>query len=357
MIEHAQRSHARLSASRAERFMLCPGSVKLESRMPWEPPGEAAQIGTAIHELSEAMLRGDALNPADYPDEHWNMANEYAEFVNGLCVQPKRKLIEVNLDEGLKSLHPALGGTADAVLTEKRTLHVVDLKTGRIPVSAHNNKQMLTYALGAMRQFGAPADIEVAMHIFQPRTGHNVWVTDGLTVIAHGHELKVAAEAALSDDAPINPGGSQCQWCRAKPICPALRERVQDAARTEFNTAAPNASAEGADMDEDATEAPDVTAEVLEEAQLAILWGESVVSAAKQQLTAGKPIEGWQLRAGRKTRFWRDEAMVREALKDHPEAFDVRSPSAVAKLGIELSDDLVGVKESAPSLVRAKASE
>lgn len=337
--------------------MLCPASVKLESRMPYEPPGEAAQIGTAIHELSEAMLRGDALNPADYPDDHWNMANEYAEFVNGLCVQPKRKLIEVNLDAGLKSLHPALGGTADAVLTEKRTLHVIDLKTGRIPVSAHHNKQMLTYALGAMRQFDAPADIEVAMHIFQPRTGHNVWVTDGLTVIQHGHELKVAAEAALGDDPPINPGGAQCQWCRAKPICPALRERVQDAARTEFITAKPNAAAEGADMDEDATEAPDVTTEVLEEAQLAIMWGESVVSAAKQQLTAGKSIEGWQLRAGRKTRFWRDEAMVREALKEHPEAFDVRSPSAVAKLGIELSDDLIGVKDSAPSLVRAKASE
>jgi hypothetical protein len=178
-----------------------------------------------------------------------------------------------------------------------------------------------------------------------------------VTVLSHGHELKAAAEAALSDDAPITPGGSQCQWCRAKPICPALRERVQDAARTEFNTAAPNASAEGADLDDSATEAPDITADVVEDAQLAIAWGESVINAAKQQLTAGKPIEGWQLRAGRKTRFWRDEEMVREALKDHPEAFDVRSPSAVAKLGIELSDDLVGFKESAPSLVRAKASE
>ena len=357
VIAHAQRAHARLSASRAERFMLCPGSVKLESRMPWEPPGEAAAIGTAIHELSEAILRGDAVNPADYADEHWNMATEYAEFVNNLCEAPRRKLIEVNLDAGLQSLHPALGGTADAVLTEKRTLHVVDLKTGRIPVSAHNNKQMLTYALGAMRQFEAPADIDVAMHIFQPRTGHNVWVTDGLTVIKHGHELKAAAEAALGDDPPINPGGSQCQWCRAKPICPALRERVQDAARTDFSTAKPNATVEGADFDEDATEAHDITADVVEDAQLAIAWGESVINAAKQQIANGRDIEGWQLRKGRQTRFWRDEAMVREALKAHPEAFDLRSPTAVAKLGIELSDDLVGVKESAPSLVRAKASE
>ena len=96
---------------------------------------------------------------------------------------------------------------------------------------------------------------------------------------------------------------------------------------------------------------------VVEDAQLAIAWGESVISAAKQQISNGRDIEGWQLRKGRQTRFWRDEAMVREALKSHPEAFDLRSPSAVAKLGIELSDDLVGVRESAPSLVRAKASE
>ena len=59
MIEHTQRKHARLSASRTERFMACPGSVLLENQMPYEPPCEAAETGTRIHELGERLLSGE----------------------------------------------------------------------------------------------------------------------------------------------------------------------------------------------------------------------------------------------------------------------------------------------------------
>ena len=58
-MQHTERKHARLSASRAERFMTCPGSVRLEAQMPYEPAGEAAAIVKHIHELSEKLLRGE----------------------------------------------------------------------------------------------------------------------------------------------------------------------------------------------------------------------------------------------------------------------------------------------------------
>jgi hypothetical protein len=138
-MNHVIRKHARLSASKAERFMTCPGSYRLESQMPNEPAGEAAAIGTAIHELSEAMMRGDDLIQADYPDEHWEMATDYVRFIDTLVENPRKKLIEVNVDNGLKSLHQALGGTADAVLVDGNHLHVVDLKTGRVAVDAEGN--------------------------------------------------------------------------------------------------------------------------------------------------------------------------------------------------------------------------
>ena len=129
-MQHETRKHARLSASRTDRFMQCPGSYRLESLMPYEPAGEAAAIGTAIHELSEIILSGNAV-PADTDKDHVAMAQLYADFVNNLVESPRKKLIEVNLDEGLKSLHPALGGTADAILVDGDHLHVVDLKTDR----------------------------------------------------------------------------------------------------------------------------------------------------------------------------------------------------------------------------------
>jgi hypothetical protein len=306
--------------------------------MPYEPPGEAAAIGTAIHELSEAMLRGDALNQADYEDSHWNMASSYVKFINELIENPRKKLIEVNVDDGLKSLHQALGGTADAVLVDGNHLHVIDLKTGRVPVEAENNRQLLTYAVGVMRKFNAPKDITCTMHIFQPMVGHSSWTVDGARLIQHGVDLQQAATLALSYDAPTNPSPDACKYCRAKTICPSIRQKVQDNARKEFST--------------DTT----VTPEMLDLAAIATSWAEAVQEAAKQQIKEMKTIEGWALRPGRKTRFWKAEAMAIEALKDHPEAFDLKSPSAIEKLGISVSAELIGEKQAAESLVRAKPS-
>jgi len=306
--------------------------------MPEEPPGEAAAIGTMLHELAEAMLRGDALNQSDYEDSHWNMASSYVKFINELIENPRKKLIEVNVDDGLKSLHQALGGTADAVLVDGNHLHVIDLKTGRVPVEAENNRQLLTYAVGVMRKFKAPKDITCTMHIFQPMVGHSKWTVDGARLIQHGVDLQEAATLALSYGAPTNPSPDACKYCRAKTICPSMRQKVQDNARKEFS--------------EDTT----VTPEMLDLAAIATAWAEAVQDAAKQQLKQDKPIQGWTLRPGRKTRFWKAEAMAIEALKDHPEAFDLKSPSAIEKLGISVSQELIGEKQAAESLVRAKPS-
>ena len=334
-MQHVTRKHARLSASRTDRFMSCPGSYRLESLMPYEPAGEAAAIGTAIHELSEIILSNGQI-PAGTDPDHIAMAQAYADFVNTLVETPRKKLIEVNLDDGLKSLHPALGGTADAVLVDGDHLHVVDLKTGRVAVDATDNKQLLTYALGAMRQFKAPERITCTMHIFQPRVGHSKWTVTGQDLVDHGNKLKAAAELALSSDAPTSPSPDACRYCKAKTICPSMREKVQEAARSDFMP--------------DTT----VTPEMLDDAALVAAWAEMVQSAAKTQITNGQAITGWTMRAGRKTKFWKDEAMVREAFKDNKDAWELKSPSAVLKLGVEVSEDLVGEKSAAPSLSRSK---
>lgn len=334
-MQHETRKHARLSASRTDRFMSCPGSYRLESLMPYEPAGEAAAIGTAIHELSEIILSGNQV-PANTDKDHVAMAQAYADFVNTLVENPRKKLIEVNLDDGLKSLHPALGGTADAVLVDGDHLHVIDLKTGRVAVDATDNKQLLTYALGAMRQFKAPSHITCTMHIFQPRVGHSKWTVTGQELIDHGARLKAAAELALTSDAPTSPSPDACRYCKAKTICPSMREKVQTAARSDFMP----------DMT--------VTPDMLDDAVLVAAWAEMVQAAAKTQIAEGKAITGWTMRAGRKTKFWKDEALVMQAFKDNDQVWELKSPSAVLKLGVEVSEDLVGEKVAASSLVRAK---
>jgi len=339
-MQHTDRKHARLSASRMDRVMSCPGSYRLEEKMPYEPAGEAAAIGTAIHELSERLLRGEAVNAIDYPDDHLNMALEYAEFINRLVENPRKRMIEVKVDAGLKTLHESLGGTADAVLVDKDHLHIVDLKTGRVLVEAEDNKQMLTYALGVMRMLNAPASIQCTMHIFQPRAGHSKWTVSGTDLIAHGHELLAAANLALTDDAPTNPTTNNCRYCKAKPICPSIRQKVQDNARKEF-----------------ALEVQAVTSDMIELAQLAASWSDAVLDSAKRQITEGSIIQGWTLRPGRKTKFWKSDALAYEALKSYPQAFDLKSPSAIAKLDITISEDLIGEKHAAASLVKEKAKD
>jgi hypothetical protein len=306
--------------------------------MPYEPAGEAAAIGTAIHELSEIILSGKEV-PAGTDQDHVAMAQGYADFVNTLVENPRKKLIEVNLDEGLKSLHPALGGTADAILVDGNHLHVIDLKTGRVAVDANENKQLLTYALGAMRQLKAPSTIECTMHIYQPRVGHSKWTVSGNYLNLHGRRLLSAAELALSSDAPTHPSPDACRYCKAKTICPSMREKVQEVARNDF---LPDTS---------------ITPAMLDDAVLMAAWADAVQSAAKAQITEGKGIEGWTMRAGRKTKFWKDEALVMEAFKDTPTAWELKSPSAVLKLGVEVSEDLVGEKQAASSLVKEKAKE
>ena len=338
-IDHKERAHARLSASRISRVMTCPGSVRLEAQMPPEPAGEAAALGTMLHELSEKILRGEEIDNPDLDPDHLQMAQSYADYVNGISANPRKKLIEVNVDAGLKSLHQALGGTADAVIVDGDHLHVIDAKFGRVLVEAKDNKQLLTYALGVMRQFNAPASIQCTMHIFQPRAGHSKWTVSGMDLITHGLALKQAADLALSPDAPTNPSPDACKYCKAKTICPSMRQKVQDNARKDFatNTA--------------------ITPEMLEVAHLAADWSDAVITAAKKQLTEGVTISGWNLKPGRKTRFWKSEALAAAALKDHPEAFSLKSPSAIADLKIEVSEDLIGVKQAAASLAKEKAQK
>jgi hypothetical protein len=115
-----------------------------------------------------------------------------------------------------------------------------------------------------------------------------------------------------------------------------MREKVQEVARNDFK---PDTS---------------ITPEMLDDAVLMAAWADAVQSAAKEQLTSGKAITGWTMRAGRKTKFWKDEALVMEAFKDNMSAWELKSPSAVLKLGVEVSEDLVGEKVAASSLVRAK---
>src|SRR5690242_5493165 len=53
---HAERAHALLGASKADQWINCPPSARLQESIP-DKPSEFADEGTGAHELSELILR------------------------------------------------------------------------------------------------------------------------------------------------------------------------------------------------------------------------------------------------------------------------------------------------------------
>lgn len=332
-VEHKERAHARMSASKIARVAVCPGSLMAEDGLP-NTTSEAAQRGTDIHEIAENLLRGNAVTGVD--DGLLDVAVKYVATAMQQTAHAKKHYIELDVTEALKGIHESLGGTADLVAIGGGVMTVCDLKTGRIEVSPENNLQLMTYALGAAIALKAPDSVQVRLAIYQPdHGGWREWSCTYADLMAWRDKLLALAITAHQPDAPKNPEESACKYCRAKTSCDALRSRAVAAAKQEFSLG--------------------ITPEQLEDAALCAAWADAVQDEAKKQLTE-KPdsIKGWAMKPGARMVKFKDEKMVAELLKGKPEAFSLKSASAIIKLGLEVPEAMIEETRKAASLVKAK---
>ena len=206
--------HATFSASSAERWINCPGSIHMAGLFP-ATSSPAAEEGTLAHELAAAMLEGarrEALaaieekvsrfygEHPDLKDSFTNMARTigpYIDFVNdeyqqALAADPAAVLLtEQRVD--FSDVVPGGFGTSDVVIIGGGRATVIDLKYGKgVPVSAQDNPQIRLYAVGAVNAFDLVYDFDrVKMVIYQPRL--DSVTVDELTV----EELKAWAESVV----------------------------------------------------------------------------------------------------------------------------------------------------------------
>jgi hypothetical protein len=262
MTDHAARDHATWSASASERLWACPGSLTLNAGLA-DKESEAAAWGTAAHEVAERCLRtgNDAVHylgmivstkshKIEVDDEVAECAQVYVDYVRAQWGDGTL-LIEQKFD--LAAINPPFeaGGTGDAVILKPDLglLEIVDLKGGRgIVVEATGNKQLRTYALGAILANPGPWRT-VKATIVQPRAPHPDgrirseefhvadlidWTTDLLDA------MKKAAEAQRYFGGGANwpslylKAGTHCTFCKAAATCPALAGRALEEARTFF---------------------------------------------------------------------------------------------------------------------------
>ena len=350
--------HARLSPSASERWMQCPGSVTLIETLPEHmrnQSSEAADLGTAIHELAERCLVEDltpeyfhskTINGFDIEITHVAIASIYVDYVRSLRGQ---KFIEqrVTLEDHVEECF----GTCDAVVVNDRHIEIVDLKTGRFPVSAVDNSQLMIYALGAVLGHGGFESFErITMTIVQPLSGgvksHSVSAEE---LQAFMQELKLSAERIVTRAEHYQVGEKTCKFCAAKAICPAQRAIATRAAAADFQ------SVVGDEF---------TLADWLGMLPHLRAFADGLEEYARELLLDGQSIEGFELSKPQRRRYWKSTSALMSYIEDRGlhDAFmqtTLLTPAQVEKAGFDLQDlqDYVVVKETTPRVIKAQSAD
>lgn len=172
---------------------------------------------------------------------------------------PEHVLTDPARHPGLPNHAPAQFGTTDAaiIMVEQRRLAIGDLKYGRgvqveasrpryefelqedgstvqVEAGHEGNEQLMLYALAAYHEFSLLYDFDdVLMFIHQPRL--NNWSEFVCTVdelLAFEQRAILAALKTLSivdncgGDLFLKPSEDACRFCKAKGVCPKLRDKV-----------------------------------------------------------------------------------------------------------------------------------
>lgn len=147
-VDHANRAHALLSASKAHIWARCEAAPTLWRHLPPSPSSRYADAGRAVAEAVEHVGKG--LLPA--LPAGMEQAQPYLDRVASLsagALDPVTMYEPEHLGALLTADNPHRGGTPDAAvvdLTGEAGIHVVDLKWGEgVYVEAVDNEQGLTY--------------------------------------------------------------------------------------------------------------------------------------------------------------------------------------------------------------------
>ena len=349
---HAEREHALLSASGANRWMNCTPSARLEDPIP-NRGSSFADEGTFAHQLAEVALwaqshptaktvrgkwcevpQAEFMKDERYREEMQEYVNFYASYVQERMSEYKDAslLIEQKID--LSNIIEQGKGTCDAVIVTNGRIIVIDLKYGKgVRVNALDNSQLKLYAYGAFRVNELNFDLDetsiVELVIVQPRLDHvSTYELPAADLIewAEG-EVKEKAKLAYAGEGECNPG-DWCRFCRYAAQCRALADKCTEDAREDFSDQAKGLS-------------DDEIAALLGKRALINAWLKSLEEYTFAKALEGHEWPGYKLVEGRTNRKWADESKVAETLT--AKGFtDIYKPQTL--LGIGAIETIVGKK-------------
>lgn len=326
--------HALLSASSANRWLMCTASARFEEGLP-ESTSSYAEEGRLAHAIAElktlkkfTLVSGKTYNTRlnklkkepNYDPEMDKHTDLYLEhLVEQAMLYDSIPAVAAEIKVEFSDYVPEGFGTCDNAMIGGDTLSITDFKYGKgVPVSAENNPQMRLYALGALkRYFPVYGDTikKVRMSIDQPRL--DSYSTEEITVeelLAWGESIKPIAFKAFAGMGEFIPG-EHCRFCRGKAQCRARANTCT--ALEDFKDCIPMGKATPEELAQAEADGQDgipinllTDAEVgdlLIRGQQLIQWYKDLEEYATKTLLDGKPIEGWKLVAGRSVRTFTDQ--------------------------------------------------
>lgn len=241
-IIHKERKHSKFSASGAERWMACPGSVALSEGLP-DKSNKWAEEGTKAHEMLETVLNAYLTNkPLKFNElnlEMFGHVNSSAQFLFGLhrSILNAELLVETRIH--LDFIHPEMFGTFDSAIVDHfGVLHVFDFKYGAgHGVSPKDNLQMIFYGLGLAYKYDWNFS-SVRLWIIQPRIpsfdGPVFWDVSIGRLRSYVSVFKKAVDRVEAHPNEYAEG-TWCHWCRAKNICPLKKNTKIEKAISVFS--------------------------------------------------------------------------------------------------------------------------
>lgn len=210
------RNHHPAGPSRLGRIALCPGSYRLMQEAEaqgLDPGSDAASEGTLLHSRVDPGQPLEDLAPEQRVMVEKCRAYEAEFFAGSLSSGGDLEVQVVRADNVL------LFGTLDRFALYPHMVRVIDWKFGRGVLHREMMSwQMKAYAIGAMQKFGVT---RASVSVYQPR--ENTVFSDEYQVSdADLEAIAAVVEAAKAVDAPLRPSAVACQYCAAKPVCPAF---------------------------------------------------------------------------------------------------------------------------------------
>ena len=313
----ANDEHSKLfSPSASARLLTCPGSAKASEGIP-EQQSLFASEGHDAHALAEIRLseklgfetKEKIEDLTWYNKEMEDYISDYVSYVMDTIAQVKKTcpdaIVLVEQRVAAEKYDKSLFGSTDVAIIADGVLQIIDLKYGRgVPVSAENNTQEMCYGLCAMETFGSLYDIEtIKLCIFQPRLNNvSEWSLSVEDLYKWADDiLKPGIEKIKAGSEEFHPS-RHCIFCKAKPLCKALRDQNLELAKHEFR---PAFLMEDSEIEE-----------VLDKAEDFVNWINSVKDFALEDAMKGKKYEHYKLVEGRSTRKYSDEDAVAATVKE-----------------------------------------